>query len=166
MEHKPKQIVGSQPRGFPSRINQTPTNTNSADPAKNTTLLARVGRSMSLVSSIGSIGTDTKFSQNTVGDDPAEQAIIDRLQRVYSVEKLRFSAARKFTRIFRLPGARVTDQLCRSESRQAGFSCDFCYPLVTTVRKTAQIANEIAALIKSEFFKRIRSVISTGRCNN
>ncbi len=73
----------------------------------------------------------------------------------YSVEKLRFSAARKFTRIFRLPGARVTDQSCRSESRQAGFSCDFCYPLVPTVLNVAKIANKIAAILKTEFFNRI-----------
>ena len=62
---------------------------------------------------------------------------------------------RKFIRIFRLPGAQVTDQLCRSELRQAGFSYDFCYPLVPTVRNAAQIANKIAALFKTEFFNRI-----------
>jgi len=27
-----------------------------------------------------------------------------------------------------MPGARITNQLYRSELRQAGFSCDFYYP--------------------------------------
>jgi len=54
-----------------------------------------------------------------------------------------------------MPGARPTDRLCRSESRQSGFSCDFDYPLVSRVRNVAQIANEIAALFKTEFFNRI-----------
>ena len=62
---------------------------------------------------------------------------------------------RKFIGIFRLPGAQITDQLCRSELRQAEFSYDFCYPLVPTVRNAAQIANKIAALFKTEFFNRI-----------
>ena len=74
---------------------------------------------------------------------------------VYSVEKLCFSAARKIIGIFRLPGARITDQLCGSESRQAEFSWDFYYPLVSTVRNAAQIANKIAAVFKTEFFNRI-----------
>ena len=52
----------------------------------------------------------------------------------YSVEKLRITMIRKFKGIFHSPGARITDQLCRSELHQAGFSCDFCYPLVHTVR--------------------------------
>ncbi len=73
----------------------------------------------------------------------------------YSVEKLCFSAATKFTGIFRPPGARITDQLCRSELRQVGFSCDLCYPLVPTVLNAAQIANEFAAHFKSEFFNSI-----------
>jgi hypothetical protein len=73
----------------------------------------------------------------------------------YSVEKLCFTATRKFIGIFQPPGARITDQLCRSESRQAEFSCDFCYPLVHTVRNVAQIANKIAAHFKTEFFNRI-----------
>ena len=71
------------------------------------------------------------------------------------VEKLCFSAARKFKGIFQLPGAQVSDQLCASESRQAEFSCDFYYPLVSTVRIAAQIANEIATLFKTEFFNSI-----------
>ena len=79
----------------------------------------------------------------------------DRPIVVYSVEKLRITIIRKFKRIFQSPGAQVKDQLCRSELRQAGFSCDFYYPLVTTVRNDAQIANEIAALCKTEFFNRI-----------
>jgi len=62
---------------------------------------------------------------------------------------------RKFKGIFRLPSARISDQLCRSELRQAGFSCDFCYPLVHTVRNAAQIANEIIVNFKTEFFNRI-----------
>jgi len=62
---------------------------------------------------------------------------------------------RKFKGIFQSPGARITDQLCRSESRQAGFSCGFCYPLVNTVLNVAQIANKIAAHFKTEFFNRI-----------
>ena len=73
----------------------------------------------------------------------------------YSVEKLRITMIRKLKGIFRSPGARITDQLCHSELRQAGFSCDFCYPLVSTVRNAAQIANKIAALFKTEFFNRI-----------
>ncbi len=54
-----------------------------------------------------------------------------------------------------MPGAQVSDQLCASESRQAEFSCDFYYPLVSTVRIAAQIANEIATLFKTEFFNSI-----------
>jgi len=73
----------------------------------------------------------------------------------YSVEKLRITMIRKFKGIFQSPGARITDQLCRSESRQAGFSCGFCYPLVNTVLNVAQIANKIAAHFKTEFFNRI-----------
>ena len=63
---------------------------------------------------------------------------------------------RKFKGIFESPGGRITNQLCRSELRQAGFSCDFCYPLVHTLRNAAQIANKIAAHFKTEFFNRIR----------
>ncbi len=73
----------------------------------------------------------------------------------YSVEKLRFTMIRKFKGIFQSPGARITDQLCGSELRQAGFSCDFCYPLVPTVRNAAQIANDFAAHFKTEFFNTI-----------
>jgi hypothetical protein len=62
---------------------------------------------------------------------------------------------RKFKGIFQSPGAQVTDQFCRSELRQARFSCDFRYPLVTTIRNAAHIANEIAAHFKTEFFNRI-----------
>ena len=62
---------------------------------------------------------------------------------------------RKFIGIFRLPGALTTDQLCCSELRQAGFSYDFCYPLVPTVRNAAQIANKITPLFKTEFFNSI-----------
>jgi hypothetical protein len=62
---------------------------------------------------------------------------------------------RKFKGIFQSPGARITDRLCRSESRQAGFSCDFYYPLVYTVRNDAQIANKILGVFKTEFFNRI-----------
>jgi hypothetical protein len=76
---------------------------------------------------------------------------------VNTVEKLCFTTARKFLGIYRLPGARITDRLCRSEVRQAGLSCDFCYPLVTTVRNAAQIANEIVALFKPEFFNSIHA---------
>jgi hypothetical protein len=46
----------------------------------------------------------------------------------YSVEKLRITTTGKSNGISRSPGARITDQLCRSELRQAGFSCHFCYP--------------------------------------
>jgi hypothetical protein len=46
----------------------------------------------------------------------------------YSVEKLCFTKARKFKGVFRLPGARITDQLCASEVHQAGFSSNFYYP--------------------------------------
>ena len=72
-----------------------------------------------------------------------------------TVEKLCYTTARKFLGIFRLPGARITDQFCGSEVRQAGFSWDFYYPLITSVQKYAQIANEIVALFKSEFFNSI-----------
>ena len=75
-----------------------------------------------------------------------------------SVEKLCFTTARKFLGIFRLPGARITDQFCGSEVRQAGFSWDFYYPLITSVQNDAQIANEIVALFKSEFFNTIERV--------
>ena len=74
---------------------------------------------------------------------------------VDTVEKLRITMTRKFIGIFRLPGAQISDQLCRSELRQAEFSYDFCYPLVPTVRNAAQIANKIVALFKTEFFNRI-----------
>ena len=73
----------------------------------------------------------------------------------YSVEKLRIRMIIKLKGIIQSPGARITDQLCRSESRQAGFSCGFCYPLVSTVLNAAQIANKIAAHFKTEFFNRI-----------
>jgi len=63
-------------------------------------------------------------------------------ESAYSVQKLRITMIRKFKGIFESPGARITDQLCRSEWYQAGFSCDFCYPLVHTVRNAAQIANK------------------------
>ncbi len=62
---------------------------------------------------------------------------------------------RKFIGIFRSPGAPITDQLCRSELRQVGFSCDFCYPLIRTVLNAAQIANEFVAQFKTEFFNTI-----------
>jgi hypothetical protein len=78
-----------------------------------------------------------------------------RLVSAYSVEKLCITTTRKFIGIFRLPGAQVTDQWCRSELRQAGFSCDFCCPLVHTVRNAAQIAIYITAHFKTEFFNRI-----------
>jgi len=76
-------------------------------------------------------------------------------ETAYSVEKLRITMMRKFNRIFHSPGAQITDQFCRSELRQAGFLCDLCYPVVNTVRNAAQIANEIAAHFKTEFFNRI-----------
>ncbi len=72
-----------------------------------------------------------------------------------TVEKLRITMTRKFIGIFQLPGAQITDQLCRSELHQAGFSYDFCYPLVPTVRNADQIANKIATLLKTEFFNRM-----------
>ena len=72
-----------------------------------------------------------------------------------TVEKLRITMTIKFIGIFRLPGARTTDRLGRSELHQAGFSYDFCYPLVPTVRNAAQIANKIATLLKTEFFNSI-----------
>ena len=74
---------------------------------------------------------------------------------VDTVEKLRITMTTKFIGIFRLPSAQSTDQLCRSELHQAGFTYDFCYPLVPTVRNAAQIANKIAALFKTEFFNSI-----------
>jgi len=64
-------------------------------------------------------------------------ATAPHLDSTYSVEKLRFTMIRKFKGIFQSHGARITNQLCRSELRQAGFSCDFCYPLVHTLRKAA-----------------------------
>jgi len=83
-----------------------------------------------------------------------------------SVEKLCFTTARKFLGIFRLPDARITDQFCGSEVRQAGFSWDFYYPLITSVQNDAQIANEIVALFKSEFFNTIgpEAVIGMVEC--
>jgi len=72
-----------------------------------------------------------------------------------TVEKLRITMTRKLIGIFCPPGARIAGQLCGSESHQAGFSCDFYYPLVYTVRNVAQIANKIVALFKTEFFNRI-----------
>ena len=42
---------------------------------------------------------------------------------VDTVEKLCITMSRKFNRIFRLPGARVTDQLCRFEYN-GDFICD------------------------------------------
>ena len=61
----------------------------------------------------------------------------DYLYWVYSVEKLRITMIRKFKGIFRMPGARITDQLCASEAHQAGFSSDFYYPLVPRVQDDA-----------------------------
>ena len=54
-----------------------------------------------------------------------------------------------------MPGARITDQLCRSEMRQAGFSFGSHYVLVSTVCNGAQDTNKITALFKTEFFNRI-----------
>ena len=62
---------------------------------------------------------------------------------------------RKSNGIFQVPGTRITDQLCRSEMRQAGFSGGPYYLLVSTLRIAAQIENKIAALFKTEFFNRI-----------
>jgi hypothetical protein len=62
---------------------------------------------------------------------------------------------RKFKGIFQLPGARITDQLCRSELRQGGFSCGSYHPLVSRLRNAAKNANEIAPLFKTEFFNSI-----------
>jgi len=61
----------------------------------------------------------------------------DRQKTAYSVEKLRMTMIRKFKGIFQSPRARITDRLRRSELHQAEFSCDFCYPLVPTVRIVA-----------------------------
>ena len=72
-----------------------------------------------------------------------------------TVEKLRFTTAENFIGIFRMPGARTTDQLCASEVHQAGFSSDFYYPLVPRVQNDAYIANEIATDFKTEFFNSI-----------
>jgi len=72
-----------------------------------------------------------------------------------TVEKLRITMIRKFKGIFQSHGARITDQLCRSEWRQAGFSCGPYYLLVSTLRNAAQIANKITAHFKTEFFNRI-----------
>ena len=54
-----------------------------------------------------------------------------------------------------MPDARTTDQLRASEVHQAGFSSDFYYPLVPRVQNDAQIANEIAIDLKTEFFNSI-----------
>ena len=75
----------------------------------------------------------------------------------YSVEKLYFLLIRQSEGIFEVPGARITDQLCRCEMRQTGFSCGPYYLLISTLRNAAQIANKIAAIFKTEFFNRIRS---------
>jgi hypothetical protein len=80
--------------------------------------------------------------------------LTDRLQ-AYSVEKLRITTIRKIKVIFHSPGARIRSQLCSSKLRQAGFSYDYCYPLVHTVRNAAHIANKIAEHFKIEFFNRI-----------
>ncbi len=63
--------------------------------------------------------------------------LVERPLVVYSVEKLRITMIRKFKGIFRMPGARITDQLCASEVHQAGFSSDFYYPLVPRVQNDA-----------------------------
>ena len=57
-----------------------------------------------------------------------EKPFCEGLESADTVEKLRITMIRKFIGIFRLPGARITDQLCASEVRQAGFSSDFYYP--------------------------------------
>ena len=122
---------------------------------------SRPSRSSNHSWGIGHTPTWPRRSYGTVFDDCAlvlvgsSLSVRRRPQLAYSVEKLRITIIRKFKGIFQSPGAQVTDQSCRSELRQAGFSYDFCYPLVTTVHNAAQIANEIVAHFKTEFFNRI-----------
>jgi hypothetical protein len=73
----------------------------------------------------------------------------------HSVEKLRFTSSGKFVRIFRSPDAHITVAFSASEALLGGFSCAIYHPLVSRVRKWAQIATEIVALFKTEFFNSI-----------
>ncbi len=73
----------------------------------------------------------------------------------YSVEKLCFSRTTKFIRILYRLGPQVSAQLSRSELRQDVFSCGLHHPLVSSVRKTADIANEKSLDLKTEFFNSI-----------
>ncbi len=57
--------------------------------------------------------------------------------------------------IFLVRAAPFAVALLASEALLGGISCDFYYPLVSRVRNAAQIANEIAALFKTEFFNTI-----------
>ncbi len=79
----------------------------------------------------------------------------DRPLSAYSVEKLCFSRTTKFIRILYRLGPQVSAQLSRSELRQDVFSCGLHHPLVSSVRKTADIANEKSLDLKTEFFNSI-----------
>jgi hypothetical protein len=73
----------------------------------------------------------------------------------YSVEKLRISGSGNFSRNFLRPGPQASDQLSGSELRQERISLVLHHPLVSSLRKRAEIANEKLAILKTEFFNRI-----------
>jgi len=73
----------------------------------------------------------------------------------YSVEKLRFTRTEKIVVDLIAQAARITVAFLASEAFLGGFSYAIYYPLVPTVRNVAQIANEIVAHFKTEFFNTI-----------
>ncbi len=79
----------------------------------------------------------------------------DRLSSAYSVEKLRISGSENFSRNFLRPGPQASDQLSGSELRQERISLVLHHPLVSSLRKRAEIANEKLAILKTEFFNSI-----------
>ena len=74
---------------------------------------------------------------------------------VYSVEKLRFRRTEKFVMNLIARAAQITVAFSASEALLGGFSLAIYHPLVSRVDKWAQIANEIFALFKTEFFNSI-----------
>ncbi len=73
----------------------------------------------------------------------------------YSVEKLCFTVSENFSRNFLRPGAQLSDRMSGSEVRQERISSVLRYPLVSSVRKLTEIANENLPILKTEFFNTI-----------
>jgi hypothetical protein len=73
-----------------------------------------------------------------------------------TVEKLGFSGSDNFSRNVLRPAAQASDRLSGSEPRQKRISSVLHYPLVSSIRKRAQIAIKKSTDLKTEFFNSIR----------